>query len=53
MLEISRGTDEYVVNKLLSDKNLFLVPTMDPWYGDILVYIHTQKFVSHLAHDAC
>jgi hypothetical protein len=28
----------------LPDESLFLISTSDPWYGDILLYLQTQRF---------
>jgi hypothetical protein len=28
----------------LPDETLFLISTSDPWYGDILLYLQTQRF---------
>jgi hypothetical protein len=30
---------------------IFLISSSDPWYGYILVYIHTLKFPSSASHD--
>jgi hypothetical protein len=39
------------VNENFLDEHLFLISSTDPWYDDILVYLHTQKFRPHLSHD--
>ena len=26
------------------DEHIFLISTSDPWYGDILIYLHTLKY---------
>ena len=31
------------------DEHIFLILTMDPWYGDIIVYFQTLKVPSHLS----
>ena len=31
------------------DENIFLISTMDPWYGDIIVYLKNLKVPSHLS----
>ena len=31
---------------------LFLISTLDPWYGDIIVYLQTSTFRSELTKDA-
>jgi hypothetical protein len=28
----------------LPDESMFLISTSDPWYGDILCYLQTQRF---------
>jgi hypothetical protein len=35
----------------LSDEHLFYIASDDPWYGDLLVYLRTQKFGQHLSRD--
>lgn len=31
-------------NEQILGETLFLIITLDPWYGDIIVYIQTQTF---------
>ena len=31
------------------DEHIFLISTMDPWYGDIIVYLRTLKVPYHLS----
>ena len=33
------------------DDNIFLILTMDPWYGNIIVYLQTLKVPPHLSQD--
>jgi len=35
----------------LINGDLFLIASLDPWYGDILVYIHTLNFPSSATLD--
>ena len=35
----------------LPDDFLFIISMDDPWYGDILLYLHTQKFAAHINHE--
>ena len=35
----------------LPDDFLFVISTEDPWYGDILLYLRTQKFAMHLNYE--
>ena len=30
-------------------EHIFLISTVDPWYGDIIVYLQTLKVPSHLS----
>ena len=31
--------------------SLFIIESLDPWYGDILVYLQTQRFHPELSKD--
>ena len=33
----------------LPDESLFLIGTSDPWYGDILLYLQTQRFQPNIS----
>jgi len=33
-----------MVEEPIADESLFLISTLDPWYGDIIVYLQTQSF---------
>ena len=35
----------------LLDETLFLISNLDPWYGDIIVYLQTSMFKSVLNKD--
>ena len=37
-------------NRILDDM-LFLISTLDPWYGDIIVYLQSSSFHSDLSKD--
>jgi len=39
------------VNYNLPDEHLFAISSDDPGYGDIFVYLGTQKFGPHLSRD--
>jgi hypothetical protein len=38
-------------NDSLLDESLFLISTSDPWYGDILLYLQTQRFQPSISCD--
>jgi len=44
MCDFPRADTEHVVEESIADESLFLISTVDPWYGDIIVYIQTQSF---------
>ena len=33
------------------DEHIFLISTLDPWYGDIIIYLQTLKVPTHLSRD--
>ena len=33
------------------DEFMFLISTTDPWYGDLFIYLQTQRFHPTLSHD--
>ena len=33
------------------DEDIFLISTLDPWYGDIIIYLQTLKVPTHLSRD--
>jgi len=35
---------ETVVEEPIADESLFLISTLDPWFGDIIIYLQTQTF---------
>ena len=43
--------EEEVYEDTLFDEHIFLILTLDPWYGDIIVYLQTLKFPTHLSWD--
>ena len=43
--------EEEVYEDSFVDEHIFLISTMDPWYGDIIVYLKTLKVPTHLSRD--
>ena len=43
--------EEEVYEDSFVDEHIFLISTMDPWYGDIIVYLQTLKVPTHLSRD--
>ena len=38
-----------VAEQPIADESLFLISTIDTWYGDIIVYLQTQSFQPELS----
>ena len=43
--------EEEVYEDTLVDWHIFLISTLDPWYGDIIIYFQTLKVPTHLSRD--
>ena len=43
--------EEEVYEDTFVDDHIFLISTLDPWYGDIIVYLKTLKVPTHLSRD--
>jgi hypothetical protein len=41
---LPRADENIETRDSLLDESLFLINTSDPWYGDILLYLQTQRF---------
>ena len=39
MCDFPRADTKTVAEEPIADKSLFLISTLDPWYGDIIVYL--------------
>eukprot|EP00253_Pinus_taeda_P012155 PITA_12155 len=40
-------------DELIPDETLFLINSLEPWYGDIIFYLKTQTFRSDLSNSEC
>ena len=43
--------EEEVYEHFFFDEHIFLISTMDPLYGDIIMYLQTLKVPTHLSWD--
>ena len=43
--------EEKVCEDTLIDEHIFLISTLDPWYGDNIIYLQTLKVPTHLSWD--
>jgi len=51
MIDLSRAFHESMVQNSLPNESLFLIESLNPWYGDILIYLQTQCFQPNLSKD--
>ena len=42
---------EIVAENPITDESMFLISTLDPWYGDIIIYLQTQTFFPELSRS--
>ena len=43
--------EEEVCEDTFVDEHIFLISNLDPWYGDIIIYLQTLKVPTHLSRD--
>ena len=43
--------EEEVCEDTFVDEHIFLISTLDPWYGDIIIYLQTLKVPTYLSRD--
>lgn len=53
MCDFPRADTETVAEEPIADESLFLISTLDPWYGDIIVYLQTQSFRLEISKSGC
>ena len=51
MCDLPCATMESEPSDSFPDEFLFLISTTNPWYGDLLIYLQTQRFQLHLSRD--
>ena len=44
MFDFPNTKTETMVEHPIADESLFLISTLDPWYGYIIIYLQTQTF---------
>ena len=42
---------ELVCEDTFVHEHILLISTLDPWYGDIIIYLQTFKVPTHLSRD--
>ena len=48
MSDIPSLDEDMIHQDLFVDEPIFLILSMDPWYGDIIIYLQTLKDPPHL-----
>ena len=43
--------EEEVYQDTFVDEHIFLISTLDSWYGDIIIYLQMLKVPTHLSQD--
>ena len=51
MCDLPYATMESKPSESFLDEFMFLISTTDPWYGDLLIYLQTQRFQPYLSRD--
>ena len=51
MCDLPCATTESEPSDSFFDEFLFLISTIDPWYGYLMIYLQTQRFQPHLSRD--
>ena len=51
MCDLPNTKTETMVENPITDESLFLISTLDPWYGDIIIYLQTQTFRPDISHS--
>ena len=51
ILDFPSEAEELVCEDMFVDEHIFLISTLDPWYGDIIVYLQIQRTPTHLSRD--
>jgi hypothetical protein len=51
MSDFPRQDEDIVYDDSFVDENIFLISSLDPWYGDILIYLQTLKLPQHISRD--
>ena len=50
-MDFPSEVEELVCEDTFVDEHIFLISMFGPWYGDIIVYLQTQRTPTHLSRD--
>jgi hypothetical protein len=51
LCDLPSSSNDETSEESIVDENLFLISVSDEWYGDIIVYLQTQKFRPNTSHS--
>ena len=51
MLDLPSLDEDEIHEDSFVDEHVFIILTVDPWYGDIIIYLQTLKVPPHLSWD--
>lgn len=51
LCDLPSSSNDETSEESIVDESLFLISTSDEWYGDIIVYLQTQKFRPNTSHS--
>ena len=51
ILDFPSEADELVCEDTFVDEHIFLISTIEPWYGDIIIDLQTLNTPTHLSRD--
>ena len=49
--DFSSEAEESVCEDTFVYEHIFLISTLDPWYGDIIIYLQTSQVPTHFSWD--
>ena len=51
MCDLPSSIEPHLLDDPILDESLFLIDSADPWYGDFIVYLCSQRFSPNMSHD--
>lgn len=51
MCDLPSDIEPRLLDESILDESLFLIDSADPWYGDVIVYLRSQRFFPNLSRD--
>ena len=51
MTDLPSMDEDMIYDDSFMDEHIFLISSMNPWYGNIIFYLHTLKIPPHISRD--